>query len=419
MAKETKKIELKQTIEGNRWAEALTKAFNKKVKTVKVDGFREGKVPRDVYENKFGKESLYMDAIDEVINEAFAKAIEQAKIVPVIEPDVDIIKIDNNHVEFKFMIIPLPNVKVNKYKGLKVQKPEIIITDEEVQSEIDKILEKYAETKIKKGKLVQNNIAVIDFEGFKENVAFDGGKGENYSLEIGSNTFIPGFEEQLIGLSAGDSKDIKITFPDDYPSKDLANKEVVFKVKVNEVKEKITRKLDKELFEDLGMEGVDSKETLEKQLKEHLLTHKEVEIENKYIDDLLSEVSKNTVIDIPVEMINEEINHMIERYEEQLKMQGISLELYYEFTKTTEEDLRKQMTEEAKKHITYRLMLEEIKKIEKIEVTEDDLETEIKELMKKYDLEEEQLLANFGGKEMIAYDLQMRKLIELLKDYNK
>jgi trigger factor len=419
VAKETKKIELKQTIEGNRWAEALTKAFNKKVKTVKVDGFREGKVPRDVYENKFGKESLYMDAIDEVINEAFAKAIEQAKIVPVIEPDVDIIKIDNNHVEFKFMIIPLPNVKVNKYKGLKVQKPEIIITDEEVQSEIDKILEKYAETKIKKGKLVQNNIAVIDFEGFKENVAFDGGKGENYSLEIGSNTFIPGFEEQLIGLSAGDSKDIKITFPDDYPSKDLANKEVVFKVKVNEVKEKITRKLDKELFEDLGMEGVDSKETLEKQLKEHLLTHKEVEIENKYIDDLLSEVSKNTVIDIPVEMINEEINHMIERYEEQLKMQGISLELYYEFTKTTEEDLRKQMTEEAKKHITYRLMLEEIKKIEKIEVTEDDLETEIKELMKKYDLEEEQLLANFGGKEMIAYDLQMRKLIELLKDYNK
>lgn len=418
MAK-AKTIELKVTIDGTRWGEALTAAFNKKVKTVKVDGFRPGKVPRDIYEKKFGTESLFMDAVDEVINEAYLKALSDKQIVPVVEPQVDIVAIDDNHVEFKFVIIPQPEVKVNKYKGLKVKKIEAIVTAEEIQKEIDSILQKYAETRIKEGKIANNDIAIIDFEGFNNNIAFEGGKGDNYPLEIGSNTFIPGFEEELIGLSVGDTKDIKVTFPSDYPSAELASKEVVFKVKVNEIKEKVTRELDSELFEDLAMEGVNSKETLESEIKNHLLAHKEADNENKYIDDLLSEISKHTEITIPDEMIEDEINHMIERYEEQLKMQGISLELYYQFTKTTEADLRKQMEVEAKKHITFRLMLAEIKKLEHIEITALELETEIKLLTEKYNMEKEQLLTTFGGTDMISYDLEMRKIIELLKEYNK
>ena len=419
MAKEKNYFELNVTIEGIRWEEALTEAFNKKVKKIKVDGFRPGKVPRDVYEKKFGKETLFMDAVDEIINEAYVKALTDKEIIPVVEPKVDIVAIDNNHVEFKFTIVAKPEIKVNKYKGLKVKKEAAIVTALEIQKEIDSLLQKYAETKVKEGQIANNDIAVIDFEGFNNGVAFDGGKGENYPLEIGSNTFIPGFEEQLIGLKAGDNQEVKVTFPNDYPSEELAGKEVLFRVKVNEVKEKVTRELDEELFEDLAMEGVTSKETLEEEIKNHLLTHKEADLENKYIDDLLNEISKHTEVDIPVEMLEDEIDHMIERYEEQLKMQGISLELYYQFTKTTAEDLRKQMEEDAKKHITFRLMLEEIKKQEKIEVTTEELDNEVKLLMDKYHMEKDQLLTAFGGMDMISYDLEIRKIIELLKEYNK
>lgn len=423
MAKEkkTNKIELNIKIEGTEWTEALDKAFNEKVKTVTVDGFRKGKCPRDVFEKKYGKESLYIDAAESLLSKAFEKVMEDNKdVVPVVQPRVDIKSIDEDGVEFVFTIITTPEVNVKKYKGLKVKKDKVTVTKEEIEHELSHLLEKYTELVVKEEGTVENgDVAIIDFEGFKDGVAFDGGKGENYSLEIGSNTFIPGFEEQLVGMKTGEEKDINVTFPENYGAADLAGAKAVFKVKVNEIKVKETRELDKDFFEDLGMEGIDTKEKLEEEIKANIQANKDMEAENKYIDELLSEISKNVEVDIPEEMVDDEIHHMIHKFEEQLKMQGLSLEMYHQFTQTTHQDLHNQMEKEAYQHILYRLTLEEIMKLESVEVTDKEVDEEIKSLSDKYGMKEEDLLKAIGSKEMIKYDLEMRKVIEVLKEANK
>ena len=316
-------------------------------------------------------------------------------------------------------VITKPEVNVKKYKGLKIEKEKVEVTKEEIEHELSHVLEKYTELVTKEGKVESGNVAVIDFEGFKDGVAFEGGKGENYSLTIGSNTFIPGFEDQLIGMKVGEEKDINLTFPEDYGAKDLAGAAVVFKVKVNEIKEKQTRELDEEFFEDLGMEGVDSKEKLEKEIEESIKARKEMEAENNYVDKILEEVSKNVEVDIPEEMVNEEIDRLMKRFEENMRMQGISLDLYYQFSRTTEADLRNQLEKEAYSNVLYRLMLEEIMTLEKIEVTEEEVEKEAASLAEKYQMEKEEFLKQFGGLDMIQYDLEMRKTIDSLKEFNK
>ena len=406
-------------IDGEAWKNALDKAFKVKSKDAKVDGFRKGKVPRDIYEKHFGKESLWLEAADTVLQDAYTKAMEESKLVPVVQPDVSLKNLSDELVEFTFKIITKPEVNVKKYKGLKVAKEEVKVTKEEIEHELSHVLEKYTELVTKEGKVENGDIAVIDFEGFKDGVAFDGGKGENYSLEIGSHTFIPGFEEQVIGMSTGEEKDINVTFPEDYGVKDLKGAPVVFKVKVNEVKTKEARELDEDFFEDLGLEGVDSKEKLEAEIEKSIKAQKEMDIENKYIDAILEEVSKNVEVDIPEEMVNEEIDRLKNRFEEQMRMQGISLDLYYQFTKSTEEDLKNQLEKEAYSNVLYRLMLEEIMTLEKIEVTEEEAEKEADELAKKYQVAKDEFLSQFGGIDMIKYDLEMRKTIDLLKELNK
>ena len=406
-------------IDGEAWKNALDKAFKEKSKDAKVDGFRKGKVPRDIYEKHFGKESLWLEAADTVLQDAYTKAMEESKLIPVVQPDVSLKNLSDELVEFTFKIITKPEVNVKKYKGLKVAKEEVKVTKEEIEHELSHVLEKYTELVTKEGKVENGDIAVIDFEGFKDGVAFDGGKGENYSLEIGSHTFIPGFEEQVIGMSAGEEKDINVTFPEDYGVKDLKGAPVVFKVKVNEVKTKEARELDEDFFEDLGLEGVDSKEKLEAEIEKSIKAQKEMDVENKYIDAILEEVSKNVEVDIPEEMVNEEIDRLKSRFEEQMRMQGISLDLYYQFTKSTEEDLRNQLEKEAYSNVLYRLMLEEIMTLEKIEVTEEEAEKEAEELAKKYQVAKDEFLSQFGGIDMIKYDLEMRKTIDLLKELNK
>ena len=425
-AKETKKAtktnvhEVVVKIEGKEWTEAIDKAFAKKQKTVKVDGFRPGKVPRDIFEKRFGKESLFIDAADMVLQAAYVKAMEESKLVPVVQPAVDLKSLAEDGVEFVFKITTKPEVKVNKYKGLNIKPEKVEVTDEEVNHELGHLLERYTELVSKEEGTVENgDIAIIDFEGFKDDVAFDGGKGENYSLEIGSHTFIPGFEEQVIGMKVGEEKDLNLSFPEDYGAKDLAGAAVVFKVKVNEIKQKQARELDEDFFEDLAMEGVDSEETLKEEIKNSIQAQKEMDAENNYIDRILEEVSKNVEVDIPEEMVEEEVDRLLERFEEQMKMQGISLDLYYQFTKTTEADLRSQLEKEGYSNVLYRLMLEEIMNLEKIEVTIEEAEKEAEELAKKYEMEKDQFLAQFGGVDMIQYDLEMRKTIELLKEANK
>ena len=420
MAKKDYKNEVVIKIEGQEWKNALDKAFKERVKTVTVDGFRKGKVPRDIYEKKFGKESLYLPASDYVVESAFKKALEESKLVPVVQPSVDIKNVDDKGIEFTFKIITKPEVKIKKYKGLKVTPEKVEVTKEEIEHEMGHLLERFTETRAKENGVVENkDIAVIDFEGFKDGKPFDGGKAENYELEIGSNTFIPGFEEQVIGMKLNEEKDINVTFPKDYHAESLKGAKVVFKVKVNDIKEKVERKFDKDLFDDLGIDGVDSKESLEKHIEKDIIAQKEVDAENKYVDELLEAVSKNVEVDIPEEMVEEEINRLIQRYDEQLRMQGISIDMYYEFTKTTEKDLRAQMEKEAYSHVLYRLMLEELQKIENVEVKAEDVDKEVKEMASKYNMKEDEFVKAFGGKDMIQYDLEIRKVIELLKEYNK
>ncbi len=418
--KETSRHEIIVKIDGSDWKEALDAAFEAKRKDVSVAGFRKGKVPRDIYEKNFGKESLYSVAIDSVTQLAYMKALEDSKLIPVVQPKLDITEIDDEHITFKFIFITKPELKIKKYKGLKVKKNEVKVTKEEIEQEEKRILEEYGEVRIKeKGKLEKGNIAVIDFEGFKDGVAFEGGKAENYELEIGSNTFIPGFEDQLVGMKSHDEKEINVTFPEDYPAPDLKGQPVVFKVTLHEIKEKVERKFDKSLFEDLGMEGVDSKETLDEEIKTNIAAQKETDAENEYVDRLLEEVGKQTEVEIPEEMIEEETDRLLSRYEEQLKMQGISLDLYFQVTKTSEEDLRKQMNKESEKNVKYRMMLEEIAELEHIEITDDDANKEAEDLAKKYNMEKEEFLKNFGGLEMIKYDMEIRKVVDFLKEENK
>ena len=399
--KETKKTEKKNNvhevivkIEGVEWTEALDKAFKSKQKDAKVDGFRKGKVPRNIYEKHYGKESLFFLAAEEVLQSAYAKAMEESNLIPVVQPSVDIKDISDKGVEFTFKIITKPEVKIKNYKGLGIKPEEIKVTKDEIDHEIGHLLEEYTELVTKEGEVKNGDVAVIDFEGFKDGKPFDGGKGENYSLEIGSNTFIPGFE-------------------------DLKGQPVIFKVKVNEIKEKVTRELDKEFFEDLAMEGVHSKETLEKEVEKNIKAQKEADNENKYIDHLLEEVAKNVEVDIPQEMVDEETTRLLGRFEQQMAMQGISLDIYYQFTKSSEEDLRKQMDKEAYQNVLYRLMLEEIMNLEKIEVSQEEASKEAEELAKKYKMDKEDFLKKFGGLEMIQYDLEMHKVIDLLKELNK
>ena len=411
-------IEIK--IEGKEWTEAGDKAFKEKVKKVTVDGFRKGKCPRNIYEKKFGKDYL-IDAADLVLQDAYTKALEESNLVPVIQPEVNLKSLDDSGVTFTFKIITKPEVKIKKYRDLGVKPNEVKVTKEEIEHELSHLLEKYTElvSKDENAKVESGDIAIIDFEGFKDGVAFEGGASENYSLEIGSNTFIPGFEDQVIGMKQGEEKDINVTFPEDYMEESLKGQPVVFKVKVNEIKTKEKRELDEDFFFDLGIEGVNDEESLKKEIEANIKANKDMEEENNYIDRLLEAISKNVEVDIPEEMVNEEVERLFKRAEQQMAMQGISLDLYYQVTKSTEKDLKDQLEKEAYQNVLYRLMLEEIMNMEKIEVTESEAMEEANRLAERYQMELEQFLNEFGGIEMVQYDQEMRKTIELLKELNK
>ena len=412
--KNEKEVTIK--IEGKEWEEAIDKAFVKANSKAKIDGFRPGKAPKDVFLKKYGKESLYFDAADLCLQTAYEKMLDDNKDLELVaQPEVNVKSIDEKGVEFIFNLVIKPEVKLGKYKDLKVKKDDAKVTKEEIDNSIMEMRNRYAENVVKEGKVENGDIAIIDFEGFLDGKAFEGGKGENYSLTIGSNTFIPGFEEQVIGMNKDEEKDINVSFPKDYHSEDLKGKAVVFKVKVNEIKQIKVPELDKEFFEDLGMEGIDSKEALEKQIEENIKTRKEVDAENKYIDDLLEKAGKDTKVDIPHVMIHEEIDRMVKQYEENLKMQGVTLEQFYQFTNSNEQALKDQMHEEAEKRVLYRLMLEEIAKEEKIEISDKEADEEAEKLATKYQMEKDEFLKLFGGIDMIKYDAKMRKAIEVLK----
>lgn len=412
--KNEKEIVIK--VEGQKWQDALDKAYIKANKTAKIAGFRPGKAPKEIFLKKYGKESLYNDAMNMCVEDAYDQMLKDNEDLEIVsQPVLSLNSIDENGVEFKFTLTLKPVVKLGQYKNLGVKKDTVKVTKKEISENIENMRKRYAENVPKEGKLENGDIAIIDFEGFKDDVAFEGGKGENYSLTIGSNTFIPGFEEQLIGMEKGEERSINLTFPEDYHSEDLKGKPVVFKVKLNEIKMVKIPDLDDDFFADLGLEGINSKEALEKQVEENLTVQKEQTAENKYFDDLLEAASKNVEVDIPHVMIHEEIERMLKQYEENLKMQGLTLEQFYQFTSSNEQALKDQMHEEAEKRVLYRLMLEEIAKSEKIEIDDKQANEEADKLASKYQLPKEEFLKLFGGLEMVKYDLTMRGAMEALK----
>ena len=410
-------LEVTIKIEGDSWKKAIDKAYQKASKKVKIDGFRPGKAPKSVFMKKYGVESLFFDASEFCIEEAYKKLLDENKKIEIVaQPSVDIKSVDENYIEYVFKLTLKPEFKLGKYKGLSVKKEKVTVSKDEIKEAIDNMREQYKENIVKEGKVESGDIAIIDFEGFKDGVAFEGGKGENYSLTIGSNTFIPGFEDQVIGMEVGEEKDINVSFPDDYHVDDLKGQPVVFKVKVNEIKEVKLPELDKDFFEDLGMEGIDSKESLEKQVKENIKARKETEAENKYIDALLEEISKNTDIDVPDVMVDEEAHRMVHQFADHIAMQGINIDQFYKLTNSTEEDLKEKYREEALKRVKNRLIIEEIIKVEKIKVTDKEVDAKVMEIAKKYNMTKEEVIKNYGGNtDYIKYDLEVNKVFDIIK----
>ena len=416
---EKSKKEISYKVEGEKWEKALDKAFKKLNSKAKIAGFRPGKAPKDIYIKHYGVLSLYEEAAESIVQDAYQDMLKKEKLIPITGGSVDIKNVDDKGIEYIFTVITKPEVEIKKYKDLKVKKDKVKVTKEEIDKEIENLLERYTELSVKEGPLAKGDTAIIDYEGFKNGVAFDGGKAENYSLEIGSNTFIPGFEDSLIGMMPGDEKDINLTFPKDYPSEDLKGQDVVFKVKLHEIKEKVKRELDEEFFEDLAIEDVKNKEDLEKNIKKHLEDNKKMEVENKFMDEMLSKIAENTECDLPEELVDDEVHYMIHEFEHTLNSQGLSLELYHQITKTTHEDLHKQYEEQARKNVLYRLIIEELFKLEKVEVTDEEVNEEVKRLAKEYKVKEEEILREYDSKENLRANLQLKKLVDKLEEYNK
>lgn len=403
------------TIDGDEWKKILDDTFKKVNKTVKIDGFRPGKAPRNIFEKKYGKATIISQAVEDQMQEAYKKALDKFSGDPIIQPTVAIKEVNDEKVTYLFTFTTKPEVKIKKYTNLGVNKDEVKVTAKDVNEEIEKMRKEYADLQVKDGKAQKGDTVIIDFEGFDNGKAFDGGKAENYSLELGSNSFIPGFEDALIGTKAGDKKDVNVTFPEDYHAEELKGKPVTFKVTVHEVKTKVLPELNEEFFLDLGLEDVKTVEDLKKTIKETMESQKEYEAENKFMDDLFEALLKETTVEIPHELIHEEIDRMIEQYAERLKMQGITLEQFYKFTNSNEDALRSQMHDEAEKRVKLRFAIDEIIDLEKIDATEEEALKDAEEKAKKHSMDKDEYVKAFGGIEMLKYDLKVQKVVDILK----
>ena len=405
-------------VSGKEWEEAKDKAFKEIAKNAKVDGFRKGKVPRNIFEKKYGTSDILREAMENLINKRYTEVMVEEKLIPVLEPSLNIKSLDDKGFEVDMVFILDPEVKLGEYKGLKVKKDKVKVTKEEIEHELSHILDHYAELTVKEGEVEDGDTVIIDFKGFKDGKEFEGGSAENYTLEIGSHSFIPGFEEGIIGMKREESKDLELTFPKDYMVEDLKGQKVVFNVVLHDIKTRVVPELDEEFFKDLDMEGVTNKEELEKVIEEEIKAQKEADADNKFIDELLKKASDNMKIEIDTEIIDAEVDRMYKEFIDRMQMQGVSEELYFAYTGTKKEDVLKEMEKEAENRVKYRYLLEAIAKEEKIEVTDEEAHERLHEMMHHYNMEEDALLKELGGMDVLKYDTRMRKAIEVLKDNN-
>ncbi|MCM3715072.1 trigger factor [Alkalihalobacillus oceani] len=403
--------------------EALDQAFKKVVKKVNVPGFRKGKVPRALFEKQFGVEALYQDALDILLPEAYAGAVDETGIQPVDRPEIDIEKMEKGaNLVFTAKVTVKPEVTLGEYKGLEVEEKDTTVTDEDVDAELKSLQERQAELVVVEDGAIENgDTAVMDFEGFVDGEAFEGGKAENYSLEIGSGQFIPGFEEQLVGLKAGEEKDVEVTFPEEYHAENLAGKPATFKVKIHDIKRKQLPELDDEFAKDAN-EEVETLDELKKELKDKLQKDKEHEAHHEIRDTLVEKAAENATIDIPEAMITTEVDRMMQEFEQRLQMQGMNLEMYYQFSGQDESAMREQFKVDGEKRVRINLTLEAIADAENLEVTEEDVDKELEKMAEMYQRSVEEIKTIFaaqGGLEGIKGDLKVQKAVEFLVDNSK
>ncbi|MEG0453413.1 MAG: trigger factor, partial [Coprobacillus sp.] len=411
-------VEVKVSFTTEEWKDAQDKALNKLAKNVKMDGFRQGKAPIKMIKAKIGKAAILEEATDVILQKSYAGILLDNNISPVGQPEVKIDELTEEVLKVTVNAPVAPEVKLGKYKGLEVKKESTKVSKKDIDAELKNYQNQFAELVIKEtGKVENGDTAVIDFEGFKDGVPFDGGKGENHPLEIGSGSFIPGFEEKVIGMEIGSEKDIEVTFPEDYQAADLAGQAVVFKVKVHEIKSKVLPEVDDELAKDVNIEGVETLADLETYTKEQLKNRKEKEVESKFSDDVFKAVVENTPLEVPAVMVESETQNMLREVEQNLSQQGLNMELFQQITGKTMDDIKGEMSEQAESRVKFNLILAEIVKAENIEVTEEEVDAEISEIASYYGKEVDEVKKIFGGQlDQIKHDLATRKAVQLIKD---
>lgn len=411
-------VEVKVTFTTEEWKDAQDKALNKLAKKVKIDGFRQGKAPIQMVKARIGKGAILEEATDMILQKNYASILLDNNINPVGQPEVKIDELTNEVLKITVNAPVAPEVKLGEYKGLEVKKTTVKVTKKEVEEELKNYQNQFAELVIKEEGTVENgDTAVIDFKGFKDGEAFEGGEGENYPLEIGSGSFIPGFEEQVVGMAVGEEKDLNVTFPEDYQAKELAGADVVFKVKVHEIKSKVLPEIDDELAKDVNVDGIETLEDLKTYTKEQIKIRKQTEADNKFNDDVFNAVVESTPLNVPAVMVENELDNMMRDVEQNLSQQGLTLELFQQFTGKTADDMKDEMREQAEKRVKFNLILSEIVKAENIEVTDEEVDAEIKEIATYYGREFDEVKKLFESQMIqIKGDLASRKALQLVKD---
>lgn len=414
--KEKSTGELVATVEGEDWKQAQKKAFNKIKKNINIPGFRKGQAPAALIKKQIPVQNILMDAVEAVANDVLSDGVEEHKLVLVDRPELRIDEINEEKVILKFICAVKPEVKLGDYKGLPIKKKATRVTQKDIDAEVERLQQRYADMVVKEeGNVESGDTAVIDFEGFKDGVAFDGGKAESYPLEIGSGAFIPGFEDQLIGMAKEETKDINVTFPENYQVAELAGQPVVFKVTVHEIKTKVLPEANDELIKEAKIKDVETMEDYRAYVKKNLSERKDRENEENFTNELLEKVVANAEVEIPDAMIERETDEMVREITQRLSAQGFTLEQFAQVTGQDEEKIRTEVRQDAEKKVRVRLVLEAVAEAEQFEISDEEIDAELKAIADQYSMQIEQV-RNLISHDAVSYDLRQRKALELIKE---
>lgn len=407
---------LEVVVDGEAWENAQKKAFNDFKKNVSIKGFRTGKVPEALLKKQISKEAIYDRAVEGVANEALVEAIKEHNLELVARPTLDYKDASDESVTLVINCVVSPEVTLGEYKGLDIHKDEVNVTDEDVEAELSKVQDRFADWVLREeGQPAEDGDQVtIDFIGKKDGEPFEGGSGENYPLELGSNTFIPGFEEQLVGVKTDDVKDVTVTFPEDYQAADLAGKEAVFTVTVHDIKYKDRPEVNDELIAQLKRDGVETVEKFKEVTKEDLTKERERAADEKFTNDLMETISDNATVEIPAVMIENEVDNLYRDFTNRMQQSGFTAEQYFAATGQTEADLKATMRPDAQRRVKGSLVLDAVIKAENIEISDEDVEKEYTEMSTLYNMDVEQIKKLLPA-ENIKDDLAQQKALELIK----